>query len=184
MQLNVTKEEAQYFMDLYFNAYPGMKDFIEKAHNMAIWNQRVITPFGQRRQEYGTYPCFKGTAAYNAALRNSANVLVQSTTSTLGLIVFAKLNEALKARFGSKAKAICTVYDSAEFEVPLEHAAEAIEMCFHYFNEVPQQLFPWLTLPIGAEGELGISWGQAEVVHHGTTQAQCEEIIAKLKLAA
>jgi DNA polymerase-1 len=178
MQLNISKEDAQYYMDLYFNAYPGMKTFIESAHKQAIWNQRVVTPFGQRRQEYGTYKCFKGTAAYNAALRNSANVLVQSTTSTLGLIVFAKLNQALK-KFRSKA--ICTVYDSAEFEVPIEHAAEAIEMCFHYLNEVPQTLFPWLTLPVGCEGELGLNWGECEIVHRGVSQKECEEIITKLK---
>ncbi len=178
MQLNITKEEAQYFMDLYFDAYPGMKTFIENAHKMAMWNQRVITPFGQRRQEYGTHKCFKPTAAYNAALRNSANVLVQSTTSTLGLIIFAKLNQAMK-KLG--AKAICTVYDSCEFEVPLEHAAEAIELAFHYLDEVPQTLFPWLTLPIGCEGELGISWGKCDVVHRGVSQEECEAIIKKMK---
>lgn len=178
MQLNVSKEEAQRLMDLFFTAYPKMLEFIENAHNMAIWNQRVITPFGQRRQEYGTHKCFKSTAAYNAALRNSANVLVQSTTSTLGLIVFSHLNQALK-KLG--AKAICTVYDSAEFEVPIEHAAEAIEMCFYYLNDYPQTIFPWLTLPVGCEGELGLNWGQCEVVHRGTTQAECEEIINKMK---
>lgn len=178
MQLNISKEEAQYFMDLYFNAYPGMRDFIDKAHNMAIWNQRVITPFGQRRQEYGTHKCFKPTAAYNAALRNSANVLVQSTTSTLGLIVFAHLNKALK-KLG--AKAICTVYDSAEFEVPAEKAAEAIELCFYYLNDYPQEIFEWLTLPVGCEGEIGISWGNCEVVHRGVSQEECETIIRKMK---
>jgi DNA polymerase-1 len=177
MQLNISKEEAQYFMDLYFNAYPGMLKFIEESHNMALWNQRVITPFGQRRQEYGTFKCFKPTAAYNAALRNSANVRVQSTTSTLGLIVFAKLNQALKKLGG---KAICTVYDSAEFEVPLEKAAEAIETCFHYLDEVPQTLFPWLTLPIGCEGEGGPSWGNTFVFHRGISQEHFEDEYKKL----
>lgn len=178
MQLNVTKEEAQRLMDLYFNAYPGVKNFIEESHNMALWNQRVITPFGQRRQEYGTFKCFKPTAAFNAALRNSANVRVQSTTSTLGLIVFAHLNRAMK-KLG--AKAICTVYDSAEFEVPQDKAAEAIELCFYYLNEFPQKMFDWLTLPIGCEGEIGLSWGQADVVHRGVTQEECDAIITKMK---
>jgi len=177
MQLNIDKEDAQKYMDMYFDAYPGMKTFIDDAHNMAKWNQRVITPFGQRRQEYGTHPCFKQTAAYNAALRNSANVLVQSTTSTLGLIVFAHLNRALKKLGG---KAICTVYDSCEFEVPLEKAAEAIEICFYYLNEFPQEIFDWLELPVGCEGELGVGWGTAEVVHRGVTQEECENIINKL----
>lgn len=110
MQLNISKEEAERLMKMYFDGYPGMKKFIDESHLMAKWNQRVITPFGQRRQEYGTYECFRRTAAYNAALRNSANVRVQSTTSTLGLIVFAQWNEASKLKFGREnCKAICTV---------------------------------------------------------------------------
>jgi DNA polymerase I len=178
MQLNVTKEEAERLMALYFDAYPGVRTFIDNAHNMAKWNQMVITPFGQRRQEYGTFPCFKPTAAYNAALRNSANVLVQSTTSTLGLIVFAHLNNALK-KLGSKA--ICTVYDSCEFEVPQERAAEAIELCFYYLNDFPQTIFEWLTLPVGCDGELGISWGNCDHVKRGITQDQVNAIIIKMK---
>ena len=181
MQLNVTKEEAERLMALYFDAYPGVKTFIEEAHNMAKWNQRVVTPFGQRRQEYGTFPCFKPTAAFNAALRNSANVLVQSTTSTLGLIVFAKLNEALK-KLGSKA--ICTVYDSCEFEVPQERAAEAIELCFYYLNDYPQTIFDWLTLPVGCDGEIGISWGNCKHVNRGITQESCNDLIFKMREAA
>lgn len=178
MQLNVTKEEAERLMALYFDAYPGVKVFIEQAHNEAKWNQRVITPFGQRRQEYGTFPCFKPTAAFNAALRNSANVLVQSTTSTLGLVVFSYLNQAMKKLGG---KAICTVYDSCEFEVPQERAAEAIELCYYYLNEFPQTIFDWLTLPIGCDGEVGISWGNCVDVHRGVTQETIDEIIAKMK---
>lgn len=177
MQLNVSKEEAQRLMDLFFKAYPKMLEFIDNAHNMALWNQRVITEFGQRRQEYGTYKCFKGTAAYNAALRNSANVLVQSATSTLGLIVFAHLNRALKKIGG---KAICTVYDSCEFEVPKERAAEAIELCFYYLNDYPQTIFDWLDLPIGCDGELGLNWGECEHVKRGITQEECDAIIAEL----
>lgn len=181
MQLNVSKEEAQRLMDLFFAAYPKMLEFINNAHNMAIWNQRVITPFGQRRQEYGTFKCFKQTAAYNAALRNSANVLVQSTTSTLGLIVFAHLNREMK-KLG--AKAICTVYDSAEFEVPQERIAEAVELAFYYFNDFPQTIFDWLDLSVGSEAEIGISWGNCAEVHRGVTQEACNEIIYKMKQAA
>jgi DNA polymerase-1 len=108
MQLNVTKEQAQTYMDMYFNAYPGMLKFIEESHKMSLWNKFVFTPFGQRKQEYGAQSVFKSTAAYNAALRNSSNVRVQSTTSTLGLVTFAEINKAMK-KLDSRAKCICTV---------------------------------------------------------------------------
>jgi len=105
-QLGLTTEKAQELINLYFNTFPKVKDFIDSAHKTAIWNQFVITPLGQRKREYGTFPVFKSTAAYNAALRNAQNVLIQSTTSSVGLITFAELNARIKP-FG--ARSICTV---------------------------------------------------------------------------
>jgi DNA polymerase-1 len=177
-QLNVTKEKAEEYMKLFFEAYPRMKTFVEVTHNEALWNHRNVTPFGQRKQQFGTNACFKQTAAYNAALRNSVNVKVQSPTSTLGLIVFANLNEAIKKIGGFSTS---TVYDSAELEVPIERAAEAIEIVNYYMNEFPQTMFSWLTLPIGSETELGTTWGNLKTVHRGITQVECEAILATMK---
>ena len=41
--------------------------------------------------------------------------------------------------------------------------------------------FPWLQLPIGCEGDVGISWGETEVVHSGVTQTEIYAIIEKIK---
>lgn len=178
MNLNVSKEEAQRLIDLYFKAYPGVLKYVQNTHKMAEWNHFVTTPFGQRKQQYGTNSVFKYTAAFNAALRNSQNVRVQSTTSTAGLITFAAANEGIKTLEG---RSICTVYDSAEFEVPLSRAAEAVEQVFYYFDDWPVENFDWLDLPIGSEVEIGINWGQCTDVHRGVTQSEIEAIIAKMQ---
>ena len=165
--MGISYAEAEKLISLYFNAYPRVREYIENAHNMATWNNFVVTHFGQRKMQYGTMPVFKGTAVYNGALRNSQNVLVQSTTSTLGLFCFAKVNEAIKP-YG--ARCLATVYDSLEIEVPIEHAAEVLELAFYYMNDYPVEVFDWLDLPIGAEAEIGFNWGDAKVVHRGATQ--------------
>lgn len=184
-QLFMTTDEAQALVDMYFKTFPGVRKYIEGAHYMALNNQFVLTPFGQRKREYGTYQCFKKTAAYNAAMRNAQNVIIQSTTSTLGLIVFASLNEELKFRFGEdRVKCICTVYDSIEIECDQAIAAEVFEVCNYYMEEWPLEQFKWLQLPIGCEGDVGISWGETEVVHRGVTQYDIDAVIAKLKLTA
>lgn len=178
MQLNVTKEEAERYIEMYFKAYPKMKEFIDNANKEAIWNKRVITPFGQRRQEYGAYECFQKSAVYNAALRNASNVKVQSPTSTLGLVTFANLNMDLKPL---GVKGTCTVYDSCEWESPIIVGAEAIEKTFYYMNDWPQTQFDWLDFSIGCEVEIGYNWGELETVHRGVTQSEVEEILRKLK---
>jgi hypothetical protein len=48
-------------------------------------------------------------------------------------------------------------------------------------NEFPSQAFPWLEVPIGCEGDIGISWGESEVVNPGVTQSEVLAIIEKIK---
>lgn len=153
---------------MYFKAYPKIKEYIERMHNEALWNHFIVSPFGQRKMQYGTLPVFKGTAVYNAALRNAQNCGIQGPTSSLGLFAFASLNEAIKPM---GARSLCTVYDSIELEVPIDRAAEVLETAFYMMNDYPVEIFDWLDLPIGVEAEIGFNWGDAKVVHRGATQA-------------
>lgn len=106
MQLNMTKEAAEDMISLYFKLYPGIKRYVDDSHRFALNNQLSITPLGQRRLQPGTYPCFRPTASFNGSLRGSQNYGIQSTTSTIGLVTFAELNERIK-KFG--AIGTCTV---------------------------------------------------------------------------
>jgi len=174
-QLGIEKGEAERIMTMYFKAYPGLQKFIENAHATALGNKFVITPFGRRKQQYGCHDVFKSTAAYNAALRNSSNVLVQGSCSDLGLVSFAHLNTEVKALGGMST---ACVYDSTELDVPLEKAAEAIELTFKYLQEFPVEFFDWLDLPIGCEVEVSMSsWGECETIHRGITQAELEAVL-------
>jgi hypothetical protein len=148
-------------------------------HNEAKWNHYGVGPFGQRKMQYGTYPCFEGTAVYNAALRNMQNVRIQGPTSSLGLACFAAGNQAIK-QYGGRS--LATVYDSWELECPVEHAAEVLETCFYHMEEWPLENFDWLTLPIGVEAEIsGLSWGQAKVIHRGASQKDIESFLKEEK---
>jgi len=173
-QLNLELSKAEELINLYFSTFPKVREYIENSHRFAIDNQFVITPLGQRKREYGTHKCFRGTAAYNAALRNAQNVIIQSTTSSIGLVTFAELNQRIK-QYG--ALSVCTVYDSLEIECPIENAAKVIDICYDTLDNYPLEVFKFLELPIGCEGDVGISWGETKVVHPGVKQ---EEILAEL----
>jgi DNA polymerase-1 len=173
-QLNIEVEFAQQLIDMYFKAYPLIRTFIEDAHDMALANHCVISPFAQRKWEFGTRKEFKYTAAFNACKRNAQNVLIQNTTSSLGLYAFMKLNTEIK-RIGGQS--LCTVYDSIELEIPRAKAAEAIEIAFKCLNDDPMKDFEWLDFPIGCDGELGFNWGELHGVRRGITQAECEALL-------
>lgn len=145
---------------------------------MAERNQMVYSPFGQRKQQHGARQVYRGSAVYNAALRNSQNVGIQGPASTFGLICFAMLNKELRRR--NIGRAVLTVYDSIEFEVIRGHEAEAIELAFYYLDDWPVENFEWLNFKVGCDGELGNTFGNLEEVHRGITQEECEVIIEEI----
>lgn len=175
--LGIELPEAQAIVDAYFGIYPRVQAFIADCHAMAGDNQFVVTPFAQRKMEFGTLPMFRGSAAFNAAKRNAQNVMIQSPASTLGLVVFTELNRRMKEIGG---QCICTVYDSIEIEVPIERAEEAVKLGYYVMNDWPQEVFDWLNFPIGADGEIGWNWGDVEPVYPTHTQA---DIMAMLSAA-
>lgn len=177
-QLYMEKSKAEELMNKYFKTFPGVSSYIDNSHKFASFNQFSLTPLGQRKRQYGTYQCFRRTAAYNASLRNSQNVIIQSTTSTLGLVTFAELNRLIKPL---GAKSTCTVYDSIEIECPIEKVAEVVNLTYKTLNSYPQQRFDFMELPIGCEGDIGISWGETRVVHEGLKQEDVEGILRELR---
>jgi len=86
---------------------------------------------------------------------------------------FAELNKAIKPL---GAKSICTVYDSIELEVPIEVAAEVLELAFYHLNDKPVLDFDWLTLPLGVDAEIGLNWGDAVHINRGATQEEIEAL--------
>lgn len=177
MGLGITQKEAEALVALYFGAFPRIKDFVEDCHKMAVANQYIFTRFGQRKMTYGTLPCFRRTAAYNASLRNSQNVTIQSTASTLGLVAFGELNNRNKLL---GVNSLATVYDSIETEAPLKRVSQAVENCFVCMDDWPQEQFDWLTFPIGTDVEIGYSWGELTTVKRGATQADIEQKLREL----
>lgn len=174
MNIGCSNEEAQKIIDSYFVTYPEIKKFIEKCHKEAELNKWVYTVFNQRKMEYGLFPMFKNTAVYNAGLRNAQNVKIQSPASTLGLVAFSKFNKEIK-RLGGKA--ICTVYDSIELEVPIDRLADAIELGYYCLDDWPVEEFDWLDFKIGCDCEIGYNWGDLVGVHRGTTQEQALRLL-------
>lgn len=176
--LGISVQEAQVIIANYFDRFPKVQEFIADCHKMAQLNHFMVTPFGQRKQEHGARPLYKGTAVYNAASRNAQNVSIQSPASTFGLICFAKLNEALKER--GIGRCVLTVYDSVEFEVKKGYEAEAIEMAYYYLDDWPVEEFDWLNFKVGCDGEVGPTFGTLAEVHRGVTQAEVDNILVRL----
>ena len=72
-------------------------------------------------------------------------------------------------------------YDSLEIECPIERAHEVIAVAYDVLDNFPLENFSFLELPIGCEGDVGISWGETKIVHPGTTADDVTAILKKVK---
>ena len=169
----VTLEEAQSFISMYLDEFPGIRDYVNSAHKIAQENLFIVTPFGRRKRQFGAAPVFMGTAAYGASLRNAQNSVIQSTASDIGLVAFTEVNRRIKPL---GAKCICTVYDSLEIECPISRVAEVLEIAFYVMNDWVLEVLPWMVLPIGVEAEVGSNWGECTIVHRGSQQQELEKL--------
>lgn len=174
MNIGCSNEDAQKIIDAYFNVYPDIKKFIDDAHDKAKLNYWVFSEFKQRKMEFGLMPMYERSAVYNASLRNAQNNLIQGPASTLGLVAFAKFSEEVQ-RIGGRV--VCTVYDSLELEIPIEHLAEAIEIGYQCLDDFPLQKFDWLDFKIGCDCEVGYNWGQLRKATRGVSQIECERLL-------
>ena len=76
---------------------------------------------------------------------------------------------------------LCSVYDSIEIQVPIARAAEALEAVFYHMDDEPLEIYDWLELPVGVEAEIGWNWGDAKVIHRGSTQEEIMELLATME---
>lgn len=158
----ITDAEAEQIISMYLDEFPNIKAYIFSAHKTAVDNHYVVTPFGRRKRQWGTMPYFRRTAAYNGALRNAQNSLIQSTASDIGLMAFGEVNRRIKSL---GARCTCTVYDSIEIESPKEVSHQVLDIAFRTMDDWVLEVLPWMVLPIGVEAEIGSNWGNCEIIH-------------------
>ena len=152
-QLNITRYEAQDYVDLYFERYPGVKDYMdstrEKAHEQGyvetLYGRRLYLPEinsrnGMRRQ-------YAERTAINAPMQGSAADIIKRAMISLA----ASLEESkLDARM------VMQVHDELVFEVA-EKDVEALTSLVHKDMESAAQLDVPLLVDVG----VGINWDEA-----------------------
>ncbi len=114
-RLGIGRKDAEKFIDAYFRAYPGIKDYMNAAIALANSDGIVRTLYGRLRR-------IPFIAARNPGLRKAAervaiNSPVQGTAADVIKIAMIRIYERLK-REGLQARLILQVHDELVFELP------------------------------------------------------------------
>jgi len=152
-QLNIARGEAQDYINVYFDRYPGVRDYMETTRENARENGYVETVFGRRLY----LPDIK---ARNAQLRNYAeriaiNAPMQGTAADIIKRAMLSVDAWLRAE-SVPAKVIMQVHD----ELVLEVEAGELDAVGEGVRKLMVQAAT-LSVPLEVDVGVGNSWEEA-----------------------
>ena len=153
-QTDLTRQQGQEFIDLYFGKYPGIKDFIEEVKQFAHTNGFAQTITGRRRYLPDINAAHPGHRA--AAERVSVNMPVQGTAADVIKIAMINISNEMKA-LKMRSKMSIQVHDELIFEIA---PGELMEMQSMVTTMMPAAMD--LTVPLLVEAKTGPTWGDME----------------------
>jgi DNA polymerase-1 len=114
-QLNLSRKEAQTFIDRYFDLYIGVKEFMAKIVAQAKKDGYVTTLLHRRRMLPDINSSNKTQREF--AERTAINTPIQGTAADIIKLATLKVDKALQET-DLKAKLLLQIHDELVFEVP------------------------------------------------------------------
>ncbi|MFB3063136.1 MAG: DNA polymerase, partial [Gammaproteobacteria bacterium] len=125
-QLNIRRGEAQDYVDLYFDRYPGVKAYMENTRQLAREQGYVETVFGRRL--YLPEINARNSQRRQYAERSAINAPMQGTAADIIKLAMIQVDDWIQ-REATDIRLLMQVHDELVLEVPesrVEAAGERI----------------------------------------------------------
>lgn len=153
--LGIAKKEAEAIIARYFEAYKGVRDWLDRTMEMARVTGKVSTLAGRTRIIPELYS--KNFAVMQAGERMAVNTPVQGSAADICKAVMVAIDEKMQARPHLKSQMLLQIHDELIFECPDDEVAEMTELV-RYEMEHAWDLKVPLVVSIGH----GPSWEDAK----------------------
>ena len=149
-RLGIARTKAAELISAYFDLYPGVKNYMEKAVADAREKGYAETLFGRRRPIPGI-DSRNGTVRASAE-RNAINTPIQGAAADLIKLAMIAVSEQMRSR-GMRSKLILQVHDELVFDARKDELAELFPLVEAAMTNVAQ-----LAVPLRVEIGSGESW--------------------------
>jgi DNA polymerase-1 len=152
-QLGITRHEAQDYVDLYFERYPGVKAYMDRTRELAREQGFISTVFGRRL--YLPDINARNAPRRQYAERSAINAPMQGTAADI--IKLAMLTVAQEIDAGTlPGRLIMQVHDELVLEVETGAASAAMEQLVTIMQGTAD-----LAVPLRVDANSGPNWDQA-----------------------
>ncbi|MEB5776225.1 DNA polymerase I [Aeromonas caviae] len=153
-QLGIGRAEAQKYMDLYFERYPGVLEYMERTRQQADAQGYVETLFGRRLY----LPDIKSRNAglRKAAERAAINAPMQGTAADIIKRAMINVDGWIRGIEDQSIRMLMQVHDELVFEIREEKLEEYIALIKEKMSGAAE-----LDVPLVVEAGTGDNWDQA-----------------------
>ena len=152
--LHISMAEARDMIDRYYEAYPGVRTFLDNVVARAKQTGYAETMYGRRRhipELKAKNPQLRGFGE-----RTAMNHPMQGTAADIIKIAMARVSRRLEEE-GFAAHMILQVHDELDFECPVEEVERLTAMVRDVMEHVVD-----LRVPLIAEASTGVTWADAK----------------------
>ena len=152
--LHIPRKEAGEYIQMYFERYPGVKQFLDDTVRQAHETGYVTTMFGRRR----ALPAIK-SSNYNQRMlaeRMAMNTPIQGTAADIIKLAMISVHERLR-EVGAKSRILLQVHDELVLEVVREEVSQISAILREAMEHVTE-----LSVPLLIDIHEGKNWAEAK----------------------
>ncbi len=153
-QLNIPRNEAQKYMDLYFERYPGVLEYMDSTRESAKEKGYVETVFGRRLY----LPDIKASngARRKGAERAAINAPMQGTAADIIKMAMIKVDDWIRKNASDDVTMMMQVHDELVFEIKEDKVETYVSTITALMESAAT-----LNVPLVVEAGVGDNWDEA-----------------------
>lgn len=153
-QLNIPRNEAQNYMDLYFERYPGVLEYMDSTRESAKEKGYVETVFGRRLY----LPDIKASngARRKGAERAAINAPMQGTAADIIKMAMIKVDDWITKNASGDVTMMMQVHDELVFEIKEDKVETYVSTITALMESAAT-----LNVPLVVEAGVGENWDEA-----------------------
>jgi DNA polymerase-1 len=156
-QLGIAQKEARDYIETYFERYPGIKDYMERAREECRQTGMVTTLFGRRIHLLGIVD--KNPMRRNYAERQAINAPIQGTAADIIKRAMIRVPAGLASK-KLEADMLLQVHDELIFEVPEAQVDDTVAVVKDVMGGAAEPAVA-LDVPLVVDAGIGDNWDQA-----------------------
>ena len=158
-RLGITADEAQEFIDAYFEGFPAIKEYLHHQVDRATVEGFTETLLGRRR--YIPELQAANPRIRDLGRRQALNAPIQGSASDVFKVGMISVDRALRERPDLDCHMLLTVHDELVFEVAKGRAEEAVDLIRDRMEHAVE-----LDVDLRADVGLGANWSEAAPEGH------------------